>query len=343
MRVAELFEPRRFRIVDADVPDPGPGEVQVEVRAVGICGSDSHNFNEGSVGDTPSVYPMVLGHEPAGTVCKLGPGVGGWSAGDRAALEPAIYCYHCEYCRAGRHNLCARIRFLSTPPDPGFFRQRLNLPVRNLLPLPPEISLDYATLFEPLAVVLHSMKFAALQPAETAVVFGAGPVGLMTVALLKLCGAGRVWAVEPVPARREMARAIGADAGLDPAAANAAHAILADTAHRGVDLVVDCATRGDSIDNALGAVRNGGRMVMTGIPVEVHTPWQSHLARRKELAVFNVRRSNHESLTALDLLRRRPDLFSPIITHTMPLERVQAAFEMLAEYSDGVGKVVLRP
>jgi L-iditol 2-dehydrogenase len=330
-------------MVEAEAPDPGPTEVQVLVKAVGICGSDSHNFNEGSVGDTPSVYPMILGHEPAGTVYKTGPGVAGRSVGDRAALEPAIYCYRCEFCLSGRHNICERIRFLSTPPDPGFFRQRLNLPAENLLPLPPEVGLEYATLFEPLAVVLHSMKLAALQPCESAAVFGAGPVGLMTVALLKLCGAGRVYAVEPVAARRAMASAIGATAVIDPAAANAADVILAETGRRGVDLAVDCATRGDSIDNALRAVRNGGRMVMTGIPVEVHTPWQSHLARRKELAVYNVRRSNRESEAALQLLRQYPNLFAPIITHTMPMERVQSAFEMLAAYADGVGKVVLQP
>ena len=168
MRVAELFAPRKFRIVEREVPEPGPGEIQVRVQSVGICGSDTHNFLEGGIGDTPCQYPMVLGHEPSGVVVKCGAGVTGWTPGDRAALEPAIYCYHCEFCRTGRHNICERIRFLSTLPDPGFFRERLNLPAENLLAIPPELSVEQATLFEPLAVVLHSMKFAAVRPLESA-------------------------------------------------------------------------------------------------------------------------------------------------------------------------------
>ncbi len=127
MRIAELIEPRRFRLVDGPIHDPAPGEIQVRVEAVGICGSDMHNFTEGSVGDTPSQFPMVLGHEPAGVVVKTGTGVTGWAPGDRAALEPAIYCYNCEFCLSGRHNLCAGIRFLSAPPYPGFFSEYVNL------------------------------------------------------------------------------------------------------------------------------------------------------------------------------------------------------------------------
>src|SRR4249919_2475453 len=105
MRVAQLVSQRSFQLVDQPpVADPGPGEIQVQVLCVGACGSDLHNFSEGSVGDMPAHYPMVLGHDPAGKVIKTGPGVTGWSPGDKALLEPAIYCYHCEYCLSGHHN-----------------------------------------------------------------------------------------------------------------------------------------------------------------------------------------------------------------------------------------------
>src|SRR5690242_6946817 len=159
MVVAELVGKRQFRLVEQPADPPGPGEVQVRVGAVGICGSDVHSYAEGAIGDTPCVYPMVLGHEPAGTVVQTGEGVTGWSPGDRAALEPAIYCYHCEFCRAGRHNICANIRFLSTPGVPGFFRERVNLPAGNLVAIPQSLSLEMATLVEPLAIALHSLKF----------------------------------------------------------------------------------------------------------------------------------------------------------------------------------------
>ena len=148
---------------------------------------------------------MVLGHEPAGTVVATGAGVTGWSPGDRAALEPALYCYHCEYCRSGRHNICQNIRFLSTPGHPGFFSEFVDLPAANLLGIPKDMPMAIATLVEPLAVALHSMRFAAMGMGETAAVFGAGPIGLLTVACLRAAGASRIWVVEPVAHRREMA------------------------------------------------------------------------------------------------------------------------------------------
>ncbi|MBZ5727211.1 MAG: alcohol dehydrogenase catalytic domain-containing protein, partial [Acidobacteriia bacterium] len=305
MQVAELIATREFRLAQQEIDDPAPGYVQVRVHAVGICGSDLHSYAEGGVGDTPCQYPMVLGHEPAGTVVKAGAGVAGWSPGDRAALEPALYCYHCEFCRSGQHNLCANIRFLSTPGNAGFFRELVNLPAANLLAIPRQISLELASMVEPLAVALHSMKFAALQSGETAAVFGAGPIGLLTVACLKLAGAGRIWAVEPVAHRRGMARLMGADAGIDPGEIDAAAQIRSDTGHRGVDCAIDCAARPGTTNQAIRAARNGGRVVLTGIHSEARVPFEVSPMRRKELALYNVRRSNHESEAALDLLVNR--------------------------------------
>ena len=341
MRIAELVEPRRFRLIECPISEPAPGEVQVRVHCVGICGSDLHYFAEGGIGDTPCTYPMVLGHEPTGVVVRTGPGVKGWSPGDRAALEPAIYCYHCEHCLAGRHNVCANLRFLSMPGDPGYFRDYVNLPVRNLLPLPERLGFREGTIFEPLAIILHSMKFVTLQPGETAAVFGAGPIGLLTIAVLAMSGAGRIWAVEPVAHRRDLALAMGADAAIDLAAADPVVEILADTRGRGVDVAIDCAAKGGSINHCVNAARNAGRVVITGIPAETYVPLEFHPIRRKELAIYNVRRSNHESETALDLLREHTARFAPMLTHALPLESVQRAFTTLEHYADGVGKVVI--
>jgi len=341
MRIAELVEPRRFRLIEGPISDPAPGEVQVRVHSVGICGSDLHYYAEGGIGDTPCKYPMVLGHEPTGVVARTGPGVSGWSPGDRAALEPAIYCYHCEYCLAGRHNVCANLRFLSMPGDPGYFRDYVNLPMRNLLPLPERLGFREGTIFEPLAIILHSMKFVALQPGDTTAVFGAGPIGLLTIAVLAMSGARRIWAVEPVAHRRELALAMGAHAAIDPAAADPVAEILADIRDRGVDVAIDCAARGGSINHCVNVARNAGRVVITGIPAETYVPLEFHPIRRKELVIYNVRRSNHESEAALDLLREHTARFAPILTHALPLESVQRAFAILEHYSDGVGKVVL--
>ncbi|HLK18304.1 MAG TPA: alcohol dehydrogenase catalytic domain-containing protein [Bryobacteraceae bacterium] len=342
MLVAELTRPRRFDLRDGpSLPDPSPGEIQVAVKAVGICGSDLHYFSEGGIGDARCLYPMVLGHEPAGVVVKTGAGVSGWSAGDRAILEPAIYCYHCELCMTGHHNVCANIRFMSMPADPGFFRERVNLPASNLLALPNSLSEAQGALVEPLAVIVHSLQLAAPRPGETAVVFGAGPIGLLTIGMLRLSGVGRIWSVEPVAARRELARAMGADATIDPSASDPVHEILQDTAKRGVDIAIDCAAQGDTINQCVYAARNAGRVIVTGIPAQDHINLAFHVVRRKELAFLSVRRSNHDSETALRLLESDPKRFSELLTHDRPVSDIQSAFELCESRADGVGKMTI--
>jgi L-iditol 2-dehydrogenase len=341
MLTAELMAPHEFRLVQREIEEPGPGEVQVRVNAIGVCGSDLHSYTEGAVGDTPSLYPMVLGHEPSGTVVKTGPGVTGWSAGDRAALEPAIYCYHCEFCMSGHHNVCENIRFLSTPGNPGFFREIVNLPVESLLGIPDGMSHEMASVVEPLAVVMHSMKFAAIELGETVAVFGAGPIGLLTLACLKVAGAGRIWSIEPVASRREIALKMGADVALPPE--GAVQQILADTRGRGVDCAIDCAAKEHTTNEAIRVARNAGRMVLTGIHSGVYVPFEVSPMRRKELAIYNVRRSIHEPAAALQLLVERTGLFAPMLTHTRPLDHIADAFKLTEGYADGVGKMVIVP
>lgn len=344
MHVAELYQPHTFRIVESpNPPDPGPGEIQVRVTAVGICGSDVHNFTEGGMGDARCVYPMVLGHEPAGVVTGLGTGTTGWSIGDTAVLEPAIYCYHCEYCLTGRHNVCSNIRFLSTVGDPGFFREYVNLPQQNLLPLPQNLSPGEGTIVEPLAIILHSLNMAAVRVNETAAVFGAGPIGLLTIAALKLSGASRVWAIEPVAERRELAQSLGADAVIDPSQVDPVRQIMSDTGKRGVDVSFDCAAKDNTTNQCLYVTRNAGRVIMTGIPGPSFISLDVNPMRRKEIPIISVRRSNHDSEAALQLLAADPSRFSPILTHTRPLASIQPTFEQLEAYRDGAVKVILTP
>ena len=341
MLVAELIANRQFRLCDQPVPEPGPGEVLVRVSAVGICGSDVHSYSEGAIGDTPCVYPMVLGHEPAGTVVRTGTGVTGWSPDDRAALEPALYCYHCEFCRTGHHNICANIRFLSNPGTPGFFREFVNLPAHNLIPIPAHVSLELATVVEPLAVAMHSLKFAAVEIGDTVAVFGAGPIGLLTIAGLKLSGASRILAVEPVGHRHELARAMGAHDVLDPGAVDCVHELMALTGGRGVDCAIDCAAKEHTTNWAIRAARNGGRVVLTGIHSAAFVPFDVSHMRRKELAIYNVRRSNQESEAARDVLAEKAEWFAPLVTHRRPLRDIAEAFTIVEHYADGVGKLVI--
>ena len=315
----------------------------MRVEAVGVCGSDVHYFSEGHIGDTPCVYPMVLGHEPAGTVVAVGDGVTGWTPGDRVAIENQFYCYHCERCMTGRHNLCDHAQIMSSPDVPGLFRDRLNIGAINLLPLPANLSFAEATLYEPISIILHSMRFAQVGLGETVVVFGTGPIGLTTIAAVKLAGAARIWAVEPLAYRHGLAQQAGADAVLNPREGDPVKEILKETGGRGVDLAIDCATRDDTINQCLNVTRSAGRVVVTGVPAELRYPLEFHTMRKKELGFFTVRRSNHNGPAALKLLSERTSLFAPMITHHRPLEAIQPAFEMIERYDDQVAKVVIYP
>ena len=341
MRAAELVATRQFELIDMAIEDPGPGEVQARIESVGVCGSDMHAYTEGAVGGLPNVYPMLLGHEPAGVIVKTGAGVTGLAAGDRGALEPALYCYHCEYCLSGHHNVCANIRFLSNPTHPGFFRELVNLPAANFKPIPKEMSFDQAALSEPLAIGIHSLRLTSIARGETVAVIGAGPIGLLTIAALKAVEAGRIWAIEPIAHRREMALGIGADAALDPE--EALEEILKATGRRGVDCALDCAAGEDTTNQAIFVTRNAGRIGVTGIHATANVTMNGSAMRRKELTVFNVRRSNHETEEALDLLREQPAWFAPVVTHTRPLDRIAEAFDITTHYRDGVGKMMVKP
>jgi L-iditol 2-dehydrogenase len=151
-----------------------------------------------------------------------------------------------------------------------------------------------------------------------------------------------VWVVEPLAHRRSMALALGADAALDPAE-DAVAGVLADTRKRGVDLVFDCAAKGDTANQAMRLARPGGRVVLTGIPAELRLPFDVHIWRRKELTIHNVRRSNREGHTALEILAQHRRRLAPVITHTRPLDEIQRAFALVEGYEDGVGKLVVRP
>jgi 2-desacetyl-2-hydroxyethyl bacteriochlorophyllide A dehydrogenase len=333
MLTAQLTGVREFTLVDQEPADPGPGELQVRVAATGICGSDMHSYLEGGVGDAPAIYPMVLGHEPSGIVLKAGAGVTGWQPGDYGALEPAIFCYHCEFCLRGQHNLCANLRFMSTPTEPGFFREIVNVPAHNLLPVSSDVTVEEAALMEPLAIVLHTLRLGSFRAGESALVMGAGPIGLLTVAALKLFGAKRIWAVEPLAHRRDMAMALGASAVFDPS----------DPAIRklNAEIAFDCAAKAATVNECFAAIKPKGRLVITGIHSELHIPFNIHVMRRNEISVFGVRRSNDESEDARDLLQEHVRLFAPLITHKRKLNEIAAAFQLVENYGDGVGKLLI--
>jgi L-iditol 2-dehydrogenase len=209
-----LHAPGDLRLAGEPRPVPRPEESLVRVTAVGICGSDLHWWDEAGIGDATLAHPLVLGHEAAGVI-EDGP-----HRGTRVAIDPAITCGTCSPCRAGHRNLCTRIAFAGHGRQDGALREYLAWPSRLLHPLPDALSDAEGALLEPLGVALHALDLGHLRLGGSAVVAGCGPLGLLLVATLRAAGAARVIAFEPLPHRREAARAFGADPVLDPAEAD---------------------------------------------------------------------------------------------------------------------------
>lgn len=320
--------------------DPGAGEVLVRIRAVGVCGSDLHWYLEGGIGPYRCVYPQLLGHEPAGEVVAAGPGVTDLQPGQKVALEPAITCGHCEFCRSGRHNNCVSALFMSTPQLPGLFREYAVVPARNAVAVPEQMSWTQATIIEPLAVILHVLELVEIRLGDTVAVMGAGPIGMLTVGVARVCGASRIFVADRLPHRLELARQMGADITVNTASESMKQAVRDHTRSRGVDIVFDAAGARETINTGLAIARLGGQFVLIGIPSEAGLPLDLHMAMAKELRIQTIKRSNHNARGAIELLQSGR-VSDRLVTHNYPLEQTPRAFETLAAYADGIGKAVI--
>ncbi len=341
MKAARLHGARDLRIDDLPEPGrPGPGEALVEVRAVGVCGSDIHYYNEGGIGTTRLEAPMVVGHEPAGVVLEVGEGVSHVQPGDRVAIDPAMPCGTCENCRLGHPNLCPDIRFFGSAPVDGALRERLVHPVECLFALPDELSLVAGALCEALGVAIHAVDLGHLRPGVSVAIAGCGPVGLMALQVARCAGAAGVFVSDPVPERRAVARSLGADLAID-AADDFAAAVAAATNGRGVDVAFDCATSNVTQAQCCELAKLGGTVVLCGIPPVEEFCLQHSVARRKGLTIKFARRMKHTYPRALELARRGLVQLDALATHRYPLAQVVAAFETAAAMRDGVVKAVI--
>ncbi|MEO7145885.1 MAG: alcohol dehydrogenase catalytic domain-containing protein [Bryobacteraceae bacterium] len=341
MRSIQLVGPRTLE--EREMPmaaDPGLGEVLVKVQAVGICGSDLHWYLDSHIGRTQVKYPQVLGHEPVGEILAVGKEVHAFHAGDRVVLEPTLSCGHCEYCRAGRHNNCASSVFLGGPQLPGFFREYVTLPAHNAIAVPASFSNEQATLVEPLAVMMHILELIDVRLGDTVAILGAGPIGMLCAAMVRSAGASRVFIGDRVPHRLAMARKMGADAAINTGTDDFVAAVMDQTRGRGVDLAFEAVGNVDMINTALRVARPSGTVVLIGITPELNPAIEIDLAMSKELRIQAVKRSNHRSQAAIDLIASG-QVPAALITHRLALSETGKGFEMLANYSDGVGKVVI--
>ncbi len=317
--------------------DPGPGEILVKIRSVGICGSDMHWYVDGSIYGFPASYPQVLGHEPAGEVVALGIGVTQFQCGDRVSIEPTVSCGHCEYCVRGQHNNCLSSQFMGSPQLPGLLREYATLPAHNASIVPETFSYTQATLIEPVAVIMHMLELVEIRPRDTVAVFGAGPIGLLAAAVARSAGA-QVLVTDKLPYRIQMAKHLGASvaAPID----QFREAVLDATRGRGVDISIDAAGAPETINTALAVTRPGGTFVLIGIPNHAPVAVDLFSLQAKEIRFQPVKRSNHRSQPAIALLGSGA-IPEAIVTHRVGIDAAPAAFQMLAEYRDGVGKLAI--
>ena len=340
MRSVPLVAPRRLELAEQKMPEgPGPGEVLVRVKAVGLCGSDLHWWNEGNIHGTPAAYPQILGHEPVGEVAETGAGVRGLKPGDRVAIEPSLTCGHCEFCLAGRHNLCVRSRFMGGPDAAGFLQEYRVVPAHNCDPVPARLTWHEATLMEPVAVWVHIYELAPVTMQQTVAVLGCGPIGLLGVAMARAAGAEMILACDKAPHRVEMARRMGAHVALEARPGDFLDVVMQATRGLGVDVAYDAAGAPESIQLGIQCTKAGGRFVLVGIPEPLHFEVDLHTAMAKELRLQMIKRSNHKGRAAGALLEagRIP---ASLITHALPLEAAQEGFEMVHGRADGVGKLI---
>jgi len=324
---------------DEPVPQPAPGEVRLKIASVGICASDLHYYRDGRIGSTVVTEPLVLGHEASAVVDALGDGVTGLGVGDRVAIEPTKPCGKCEYCRERRFNVCPNVEFFGTPPVDGCLRDYLCWPAELAIKIPDSMSLDEAAIVEPLAVGIHAVRLADVKPGDTVAVLGAGAIGLSVLQAAAIAGAGRVIVSEPIPERREVARALGATEVIGSAEACTQFARLTDG--RGADVVIECTGENEPVRESCRIVRVLGRVVVVGIPDSDDYCFEASLSRRKELTVVFCRRSNLAAKTAIEWVAERKLDAASMATHHFTLEQTEEAMQLAIAKSDGVIRAVV--
>ena len=211
MKTAVMLGIGKMGFEERAIPEPKDDEVLVKLEYVGICGSDLHYYETGAIGDYVVKPPFVLGHEPGGTVVEVGKNVSHVKVGDRVALEPGKTCGHCEFCKTGNYNLCPDVVFFATPPVDGVFQEYVAHEAELCFKLPDNVSTLEGALIEPLAVGFHAAMQGGARAGQTAVVMGAGCIGLVTMMALKAMGVSRVYVVDIMEKRLQKALELGAD------------------------------------------------------------------------------------------------------------------------------------
>jgi len=340
VRVAKYYSRDDIRLEQMPVPEIGPGEMLVQVKACGLCGSDLMEWY------TDSKAPTVLGHEPVGFVSQLGGGVQGFIPGDRVFVHHHVPCFVCHYCRRGNYSACQTFR--ESRIYPGGFAEYIRVPAinveRDVLHLPEELGFEEATLIEPTACAIRGMKRAGLQKGDTVLIIGVGVSGLLFTRLSRLWGAGLIITSDPVDYRLQAARKLGADFTVHPVEEDLETKLRELNAGRGADLVIVTPCSAKAMEQGLRLAGQGGTVLLYApLPPGITLPVKVHDLLFSEITLVSTYSCGpDETRTALEFIHRGRVQTRGLITHRFGLDAVGEAMRLGVQAGESL-KVVVVP
>lgn len=326
------------------VPDPvveAPTDVLVRMKSVGVCGSDVHYYKTGRIGSQVVQFPFRVGHESAGLVEAVGPGVTRVAPGDRVAIDPAMPCGKCDQCLKGRFHTCRKMRFLGCPGQAeGCLSEFIVMPEGSLFPLRDQATYDHGTLSEPLAIGVYAAKLAGDLKGAKVGIFGYGPIGMSVHLALAAHGPAAVYATDKIEARLAKARELGADWTGNPDEVDEA-AEIAEREPLLLDYVFECCGEQAALDKSIESLAPGGKLLLIGIPETDRVSFGIDNLRRREICIQNVRRQNECVQETLDLIDSGAAPVDQMVTHRFDFDETPEAFELVMNYRDGVMKAMI--
>ena len=342
MKVAVMNGIGKMDLIERDIPIVKENEVLVKLDYVGICGSDLHYYETGRIGDYIVEPPFVLGHEPGGVVVEVGNKVKHLNIGDRVALEPGKTCGHCEFCKTGRYNLCPDVIFFATPPVDGVFQEYVAHEADLCFKLPENVSTLEGALIEPLAVGFHAAIQGGARIGQTAVVMGAGCIGLVSMMALKAMGVSNVYIVDIMEKRLEKALELGATGIINAKEKNAIEEVMKITNNNGCDLVIETAGTEITTVQAIHMAKKGSNIVLVGYSKSGEMTLPMSLVLDKELTFKTVFRYRHIYNMAIEAVASGKVNLKGIITNEFDLDDVQKAMDYSVNNKADIVKAVIK-
>lgn len=342
MKVAVMNGVGKMGFVEREIPQTADNEVLVKLEYVGICGSDMHYYETGRIGDYVVEPPFVLGHEPGGVVVEVGKNVTHLKVGDRVALEPGKTCGHCEYCREGKYNLCPDVVFFATPPVDGVFQEYVAHEAALCFKLPENVDTLEGALIEPLAVGFHAANQGGAHAGQTAVVFGAGCIGLVSMMALKAEGVSRVYVVDIMQKRLDKAMELGATGVINSMNTDVQEEIGRLTEGKGVDLVIETAGMEVTTRQAIHVTKKGATIVLVGYSKTGEMTLPLSLALDKELTFKTVFRYRHIYPMAIEAVASGKVNLKGIVSNIFNFDDIQAAMDKSVSDKANIVKSVVK-